>query len=166
MAVFSVFVALKWGDWRNWKKYLPTIQYFIGSDMLYKLLTWNFPLWTYPHPPNILPNHLTTSLFIMFVVYPSTMFMYLYHYPEGKSVTKRILYMLMWVGIWAVWELGMNTLGNCVYRHGWTYAWSIGFLCVMIPMLRLHHIRPLFAYALSVPTIIFLLIWFHVPVFK
>lgn len=51
----------------------------------------------------------------MLVLYPSVMLVYLYHYPEGKSVIKRILYMLMWVGIWAAWELGMITFKNCVY---------------------------------------------------
>lgn len=166
IGIFSVIVAWKWGDWRNWQKYLPTIQYFIGCDMLYNLFTKNNSLWEYPHPPNILPNHLIINLFIMFVLYPSVMLVYLYHYPEGKSVIKRILYMLMWVGIWAAWELGMITFKNCVYHHGWNYAWSIGFLFVMIPMLRLHHNRPLFAYILSVPITMFLLIWFHIPIFK
>ncbi|KPV41959.1 CBO0543 family protein [Alicyclobacillus ferrooxydans] len=166
IGLVSVLAAWRWGDWRNWRHYLPTIQYFIGGDMLYNLLCERYLLWDYPHPPNLLPNHLVTNLFIMFVIYPSTMLIYLYRYPYGKSVLKQVLYILMWIVAWMAYELYMITHGLCVYHHGWTYAWSIGFACVMVSMLRLHHTRPLAAYILSIPITLFLLVWFHVPVLQ
>ncbi|MBT2729839.1 hypothetical protein J7E63_23550 [Bacillus sp. ISL-75] len=61
----AILCAWKWGDWKNWRQYLSTIQYFLIGDMLYNLFTRNFPLWGYPNPPNILPNHLFNNLFIM-----------------------------------------------------------------------------------------------------
>lgn len=162
----SIFVAWRCGDWQNWWKYLPTIQYFIGGDVLYNLLCQDHLLWDYPHPPNLFPNHLTTSLFIMFTIYPSFLLVFLYRYPYGKPIRKQGLYILMWIVLWLAYELFMITHGLCVYHFGWTYAWSIGFACVMVSMLRLHHTRPLIAYILSVPITAFLLLWFHVPVFK
>lgn len=162
----SMFGAWRCGDWRNWRKYLPTIQYFIGFDLVYNLLCRDRLVWDYPNPPNLFPNHLMNNLFIMFTIYPSTTLIYLYRYPYGKPVMKQVLYILMWIAIWAVWELCMISFGNCVYHYGWTYAWSIGFICTMVLVLRLHHTRPFIAYILSVPVTVFLLLWFHVPVFE
>lgn len=160
-----VIAAWKWGGWKSWRKYLPTIQYFIGCDMLYDLLCYNYPLWSYPHPPNVLPSHLAVNLFRMFTTYPSFILIYLYRFPENNFVRK-LGYILAWAILWALDELYMVLRGICVYAHGWSYAWSVGFLCVMLPMLKLHHHHPLWAYLLSVPIIVFLLLWFHVPVFQ
>ena len=43
---------------------------------------------------------------------------------------------------------------------------KIVFGLIMVPMLVLHYKRPFWAYILSVPITVFLLWWFHVPVFK
>ena len=161
----SILCAWKWGDWRNWTKYLSTIQYLIIGDMLENLFTKNYSLWSYPHPPNFLPTHLLNSLFMMFTIYPSTMLIFLYHFPKSK-LFKQILYMLIWIILWLVFELIMVFNGLCVYSHGWTYGWSVVFVFIMVPMLVLHYKRPLWAYILSVPITVFLLWWFHVPVFK
>lgn len=166
IACVSIFSAWRWGDWRHWGKYLLTIQYFIGCDMLYNLLTWNYRLWDYPHPPNLLPTHLITSLFLMFTIYPSFLLVYLFRYPERKNIPSKSLYILIWIVIWLAYELYMITHGLCEYHHGWSYAWSIGFASVMVPMLLLHHKRPLLAYMLSFCIIVFLILWFHVPVLK
>lgn len=31
--LFFVLAEIKWGDWRGWKKYYPTIQFFIIKDL-------------------------------------------------------------------------------------------------------------------------------------
>ncbi|OIK13485.1 hypothetical protein BIV60_13965 [Bacillus sp. MUM 116] len=161
----AILCAWKWGDWKNWIQYLSTIQYFIIGDMLYNLLTWDFPLWSYPRSPNLLPNHLFNNLFLMFTLYPSTMLVYLYRFPKNHLI-KQILYILSWIILWLIFELIMILYGNCVYSHGWTFGWSVVFVCVMVPMLLLHYKHPGWAYVLSVPIIIFLILWFEVPVFK
>jgi hypothetical protein len=161
----SILCAWKWGDWRNWFKYLPTIQYLIMGDMLQNLFTQNYSLWSFPHPPNLLPNHLINNLFIMLTIYPSSMLIFLYHFPKNKLL-KQILYMLIWIILWLVYELIMVLRGLCVYSHGWTYGWSVVFVIIMVPMLVLHYKRPFWAYILSVPITVFLLWWFHVPVFN
>lgn len=162
---FLILCAWKWGDWKNYRLYLPTILYFIMSDMLYNLFTWDYSLWSYPHPPNLLPNHLLNNLFIMFTFYPSTVLIFLYRFFKESGV-KQALYLLTWIVLWLGFELIMVLKGLCVYHHGWTYGWSIIFVCIMVPMLILHHKHPMWAYILSVPIIVFLLLWFHVPVFS
>ncbi|MGG1679463.1 CBO0543 family protein [Neobacillus sp. NRS-1170] len=159
----SILCAWKWGDWKNYRFYLPTIQFFIMGDMLYNLFTWNYHLWSYPHPPNLLPNHLLTNLFIMFAIYPSTMLIFLYRFPN-ENLLKRLFYIFIWIVLWLSFELVMVLNGLCVYSHGWTYGCSIVFACIMVPILILHHKRPMWAYLVSVPITVFLLLWFHVPV--
>jgi hypothetical protein len=162
VGLISIVCAWKWGDWKNWRIYLPTIQYFIIGDMLYNLFAWNYPLWSYPHPPNLFPNHLLNNLFIMFTIYPSTMLIFLYRYPKQNWV-KQTIYLIIWIGLWLVFEKVMVWRGLCVYSHGWTYGTSVVFIFIMVPMLLLHYKYPLWAYILSLPITIFLLLWFHVP---
>jgi hypothetical protein len=165
VGIGTLFSAWKWGDWKNWRQYLPSIQYFIIGDMLYNLFTWNYPLWVYPNPPNIFPNHLSNNLFIMFVLYPSTLLILLYRFPKNNFI-KQFLYILVWIVLWLIFEYFMVYLGLCVYSNGWSYTWSIIFVFMMVPMLVLHYKRPLWAYILSVPITVFLLYWFKVPIFK
>ncbi|WP_420805969.1 CBO0543 family protein [Neobacillus bataviensis] len=132
--------------------------------MLYNLFTQDFPLWNYPSPPNLLPNHLFNNLFIMFIIYPSTLLIFLFRFPK-RNFFKQLLYILFWIFLWAVFEYFMVRLGLCVYHHGWTYGWSILFASIMVLMLLLHYRYPLWAYILSVPITVFFLFWFHVPIF-
>lgn len=163
IVMFSIFAAWKWGDWRNWREYLPTIQFFIIGDLLYNLFTWDYPLWSYPHPPSIFRNHLITNLFIMFTIYPSAMLIFLYRYPMRRF--KQFIYILLWIGIWILFEIYMHFISKlCEYTHGWTFAWSIFFIIIMNLMFILHHKNPKWAYLLSAPFILFLLWWFQVPV--
>ncbi|MFK9090833.1 CBO0543 family protein [Bacillus salipaludis] len=161
----SILCAWKWGDWKNWRQYLSTIQYFIIGDMLYNLFTQDFPLWNYPSPPNLLPNHLFNNLFIMFIIYPSTLLIFLYRFPK-RNFFKQLLHILFWIFLWAVFEFFMVYYELCVYYHGWTYSWSIFFASIMVLMLLLHYKHPLWAYMLSVPITAFFLFWFHVPIFS
>lgn len=165
VGAISIISGGIWGDWKHWRNYLPTIQYFIIGDLLYNLLSWNHLEWYYPTPPNLFPNHLFNNLFIMFTLYPSSMLIFLYHLPIN-NLFREIRYYLIWVILWLTYELIMVSRGLCVYDYGWTYGWSIFFACIMVPMLALHHRRPLIAYLFSIPIIFFFLIWFHVPVLE
>ncbi|MDQ0254817.1 hypothetical protein J2S74_002196 [Evansella vedderi] len=164
-ALFTIGVAWKWGDWRKWRLYLPTIQYFIIGDLLYNLFTWEYTLWWYPHPANLLPNHLLNNLFIMFTLYPSTLLVFLYHFPK-KNRIHQILHLLGWIIFWVIFEFFMVFKGQCVYENGWSFGWSIAFATIMVTMLALHHNRPMLAYIFSIPITLFLLWWFQVPVLQ
>lgn len=48
-----IFAMWKWGDWKNWQKYYPTILLFIIGDFIYLyLLSDLYPMWRY-NPPEI-----------------------------------------------------------------------------------------------------------------
>jgi hypothetical protein len=74
-----VFVAWRWGDWRNWTKYHSTILFLIIFHLLYNFLCYNHTLWKY-EPDIIFPNHTITSLFVFFIIHPSVILVYLGQY--------------------------------------------------------------------------------------
>ena len=52
--------AIKWGDWRRWRDFYPTILFFIVGDLLKNFLLYNHWLWTYKETivfENIFRNH-------------------------------------------------------------------------------------------------------------
>ena len=67
-AVVWVFIAWRWGDWRNWHRYQATILYIILCDLLYNVLTYNHSMWEYSS--GLFPNHITANLVVQFLLYP------------------------------------------------------------------------------------------------
>lgn len=161
ITLINILLAWRWGDWRNWKKYHSTILYMIMCDLLYNFLTYNYPIWTYPHT-SFQPNHTIINLFVMFIAYPCMLLIYLGHFPNG--VIKKILWVLLWVMMWSVLEWVSLKLGQFAYHNGWTWGWSILFNIALFLMVRLHYNKPLISYGLSVIATIFLLIIFKVPI--
>lgn len=44
LVLVFVIIAWKWGDWKNWKLYYPTILFMILGDFVYIFLTYKKPL--------------------------------------------------------------------------------------------------------------------------
>ncbi|WP_324255033.1 CBO0543 family protein [Bacillus sp. REN16] len=160
-----LFVAMKWGDWRRWREYYPTILFFIVGDLLKNLLFHDYWIWTYQETiiaKEILSNHTFISLLIMFVCYPCTTLIFLGHFPE--KVWKKLLWIMTWVFLFSIVEFfNLKYLHLIEHHHGWSLGWSILFNFVMFPMLRLHQKQPLIAWGISVIWIIFLLNMFPIP---
>ncbi|MEK5443994.1 CBO0543 family protein [Fredinandcohnia sp. FSL W7-1320] len=156
-----------WGDWRNYRKYYPTYLFFLLGDFLYLyLLSDKFAMWTYT-PQGVdegigLTNtHIVLS--IMAIKYPATILIFLGRYPEERSWIKQFIYILLWVGIYAVNEAVDLFVGLIRHDHGWSLGWSVLFNLVMFSILRLHYVRPFRAWIASL--IFILILWniFDVP---
>lgn len=158
VSVIMALVAWKWGDWRNWKLYYPTMLYFIIGDFLYGLLTYNYALWEFESP---LLKTVMSDILISFVAFPATILLFLPHFPQ--IWVKRILYILMWVVIYTVIEIISYHLGFFSYQNGWSIWWSILFNCMMFPMLRLYYKKPLIAWTITLPIVVIFLLYFKVP---
>lgn len=160
--IVSILIALaawKLGDWRNWKKYYPTIQYFIIGEFLYDLLCYNYPLWSFESP---LLKVTFSAILISFIFYPAAVLLYLPHMPTGW--VKRILYVLLWVIIFSLTERISYLLGFFSYHNGWNIWLSVLFNIVMFPLLWLHYKKPLLACALLIGAAAVGLILFQVPI--
>lgn len=161
-----LFALWKWGDWRNWKSYYPTLLFFISGDFLYLyLLSDHYPMWRYnpqgiDEQVNLTNTHITFS--IMAIKYPATILIFLHRFP-GSSILKRILYISGWVLLYTINEIIDIKLNLIKYSNGWSLKWSIFFNSVMFTILLIHHKRPVAAWILSILFIIFLWNQFDVP---
>lgn len=158
VSLLIVFAAWKWGDWKNWRLYYPTILFFIATNFLASVLTFNYPLWEYESP---LLKTTLSDILIALVFFPATILLYLPYFPKG--LTKGALYVFLWVIIYTITEIVSHRLGYFSYHHNWNIWWSILFNLVMFPILLLHHKSPPRAWLLSVIVTIAILIHFEIP---
>ncbi|WP_309119193.1 CBO0543 family protein [Paenibacillus sp.] len=159
VAVWVAFASVLWGNWGNWRKYLPTILYMPASNLLYFYLTSDHRLWKLV--PDFLLSQKGVDLLYLFIVYPSTVVLFLSNYPGGRR--RQIVHLLKWVFLYAGVEwIGLQT-GRIVYDNGWNFGWSVFFLLFMFPMLYLHHAKPIVAYGVSVFWVVFYVVVFQVP---
>lgn len=158
--------GLRWGDWRNWKKYHSTILFLWFGDLLYNYLCYNYKMWEYKESilaANLLPNHTIISLLIMFVAYPATVLIYLGNFPTG--IVKVIIWILFWVTLYSLIEyINLRYLNLVAHHNDWSIGWSVLFNFILFTMLRLHYKKPTIAILISIPIILFFVLYFHVPV--
>lgn len=146
---FSIFSAWRWGDWKNWGKYYPTILFFILNSMLYNLLYFNNPLWRFePLAPldTIFFNNTLVSLAVSLIVFPSMALIFLGTYPDKKK-TAQLAYIALWVIISSLIELMAVVFGGITYHNGWNFILSVLFNIIMFTFIRLHYLKPLAAWA-------------------
>ncbi|WP_311201045.1 CBO0543 family protein [Niallia taxi] len=158
--VFYLLAAYKWGDWRNWKLYYPTILFLIIGDFLYNFLLYKKSMWVFHDL--ILPNHTIITILAMFVSYSSTVLIYLGRFPEDWN--KRFLWFLLWVGIYLSVEYLDSMFGFITYHNGWNMLWSVLFTGIIFIILPIHQKRPLLAWLLSLIIIVTLLNIFDVKI--
>jgi hypothetical protein len=83
--------------------------------------------------------------------------LFLSNYPSSGS---EIIYNAKWVvGFWIV-ECLVSTTDAITYHNGWNLGWSLLFLIVMFPMVRLHHLNKSLALPLSIGISLLLLLLF------
>jgi hypothetical protein len=163
-ALFLI-AGIKWGDWRRWRHYYPTILFFICVDALKNFLLYNYSMWTYQETffgQSLLQNNTFINLMIMAIVYPATVLIYLGRFPKERG--KQFLWVSLWIFIyWIVEFINLKYLNLINHHHGWNMWWSLLFLGVMFPMFNIHHKHPLLAWLLSVLFTLFLWNVFNVP---
>jgi hypothetical protein len=159
--LFTVFAVWRWADWKNWKKYHATMLYIMVGGLLYEYLIRDFTLWIFN--PDFLYNQQVTIIVYAVLTMPLTILLFLSNYPTTNKL-KQFMYLLKWIFIYSVVELVLQIFGRISYDNGWTYWHSVLFDVMMFPMLRLHYVNPLRAYALSFIIIAALLWFFKVPI--
>ena len=154
LAILSILICYKFGDWRNWKNYYPTILFFILSNVVCILLIYNHPLWLYG--PSIL-NRTFSDLFICITVYLSTVMLFIPNFP--KKITKIISHISFYAAIYTIAELIGVKLGYFTYYNGWNIWHSLIFNFILFPALMIHYKKPLYAWVIALisPHILFLI---------
>ncbi|WP_223702409.1 CBO0543 family protein [Sutcliffiella deserti] len=159
ITILAILAAWRWADWSRFSAFHATILYMSAMDLLYLVLTVDDPLWILKS--NIGVPHTIVTLLYTFVVFPSTVMLFLSNYPDIPF--KKLFHYAKWIFIYIGVEWIGYLTGAIYYKNSWTLGWSLLFLIVMFPMLRLHFKKPILSYLLSFFIIVFLLYWFQVP---
>lgn len=163
LSLISIFVAWKWGDWRNWKLYYPTILYMIIVDLVSITLTSSKPLWKYESP---LISSYFAELLIAFVIFPCTCFIFFQFYAKvnhSKRIAIYILFFLICALVYISIEYLAFRLGFFSYHNGWNLYWSFVIDCIMFPLLLLHYKKPLWVWLPTIITATFVVYLFNLP---
>lgn len=155
----SIFSCWRWGDWKNWKLYYPTILYIIVGDLACNILTYDKPLWSYNIPPF---NHSLVNLFVMLFIYPCTVILFLSHYPE--KIYRQLIHVSLWVFVYISIECAVYFMGGYIYNNGWNLGWSFLLDSIMFPLLYFHYKKPLWVWPISIATAFAVSLIFKIPI--
>ena len=158
LTAWVIVAAWKWGDWKNWDRYYPTLWYFTAMSLLYEFFANDYyRLWTLQ--PDFFFNHTTVVLIHTFVIYPLSGFIFLSNFPETRA--KQIVHYLKWIFIYIFLEWIGMLYGYITYENEWALGWSFFFVIIMFPMIRLHFVKKFTALGISIFWTVFFLVIFE-----
>lgn len=162
--IVFLLIALKFGKWKNWKQYYPTLLFMVVGNLLYSFLFKDYPLWRFEHTfeKDVLPTRMSIDLLKTFTSFPILAFIYLSLLPEEGTFRTYIKHLLTWTVLFFVIEWISEKFGMITYHHGWSMWWSLGFDFSMFTLLAIHYKRPILALILSAIFILFLWNAFHI----
>jgi len=140
-----VLACYKWGDWRNWKTYYPTILFLIAGDFIYYYVSAAKPLWQYT--ARVIPGTFTT-LIIALIIYPCTVLIFLPLYPKSGAI-KKVRYITIWVALYAFLEYLALKYNYMQHFNGWNFLYSVLFDYALFPLLLVHQKKSQVAWLLS-----------------
>jgi len=144
-----LYAVWKWGNWKNWEKYYPTALFMMVVNLSANFLTYNHPFWNYS--PDVLVNTQTTlELISCFVILPSTAFIYLSQFPSNSKINE-YGYIVLWVLIYSGLEfMDHYLIKGIYYTNGWSWLSSTIFDFAIFSILRLHYLRPFWAWIVTI----------------
>ncbi|MBT2642902.1 hypothetical protein J7I80_11750 [Bacillus sp. ISL-41] len=156
--VYIIF-AKKFVNWKRWKEYYSTIQFYIICNLLYNFLFYQHTLWRYKAVTVDWLNHTLIEISFTFFIVPVVLMMYLEYFPKKKL--RGFLYVLIWVAYFSAIEYLFEAKGLFVYENGWNAWWSVLFNIITFTLIRIHYKNTLAALLVSAPIIVILLLFFH-----
>lgn len=143
LSAICITACLKWGAWKRWREFYPTILYLIAGNLVYCFVFRNYMLWDY----NSFIGETYVDLINIFLIYPPAVILYLTYFPKGKW--KQAGYALGWAAAGTVIEIIAFITGGIVYWHGWNIFYSFLLLLGLFIFIRLHYKNPLVIWPVS-----------------
>ncbi len=159
IAILTIIASLIWGNWKQWRDYHASMLFIATAGLLYEYIVKDYRLWKFH--PDLLYGHDMTVLVYALITMPVSILLFLSHFPERWSY--RLMYILLWSGIYIVIEWILNVFGRISYSNGWKFWHSFIFDIALFSIISLHQYKPFRAYILSIFIIIFLIVYFKVP---
>ena len=158
LAIMFICLCFKWGDWKHWRLFYPTILFYIIFDLSYNILFYKKPLWLYT---GSFWNSTFADYFVTFVTFPPSIILFLTNFPT--KILKQVKYIVFWVFSVSFLEYIVYINGGIKYYNGWNIGWSILFNFIMYPLLFLNYKKPLLSWGIAIPLTFSLMFIFKIP---
>jgi hypothetical protein len=133
--------------------------------------------WTFLYPFLCIDTHygLFINLFsyqtiqdymLTFTCFAPMVLIYLSRYPYKSNWYMQIIYITFWGIFQWILESIFMFAKLISYHNGWNIGWSFLVWIFMFIGLRLHHTKPLWAWALCFASTAFMIVYFHIPISK
>jgi hypothetical protein len=136
-------LCYKWGIWKNWKLYYPTILFYIIGALTENFITDKNPLWIIY---GMTSKDIISDYFIACFIFPFVIILFLSNYP--KRIKMQIVYVTAFAFVSSLIEFIVFVKKGIIYKNGWNIGWSALLYILVFPMLQLHYRRPLLAWLL------------------
>ncbi len=158
LLLVSLFACFKWGDWKNWKLYYPTLLFYICGSLLENIVTNHKNLWLFygSHSTDIY-----IDLVFDFLIFPCLIILFLSNYPQEKR--KQFLHVFIFLLVMSLVEVILFLNGDLTYYNGWNVLWSVFVYMGIFPLLRIHYRNPLLAWFILLVLIAGGMIYFQIP---
>lgn len=158
LSFFTVFLITK--SYKNCSDHYPTILFVSLVSVIYPLICRGYMVWHFPNS-----GFFTDKVNLLFqgaILFPSTTVLFLRYLPH--KVWTRTLYFLGFFGIYAIMEWLMVLRKEILYEHGWNFGWSMFIDFCLFTLLWIHSRSWKVAMSISLCILIFLVVWFRVPI--
>ena len=156
LMILMILLTFWKGDWRNWEKYYPSMLYIALSTFVYEFISHeNFQLWELEKGPFL--NRMNVHFVQNLIINPLVVLVYLSNYP---NMGNKLRYNFQWVIMFWLIECIASYFDVITYHNGWNLGWSLLFISIMFPMVRLHHVKKSLAIPLSIMSTVLLMVLF------
>ena len=159
ITVFIIIASFKWGNWRKWREYHASMFFISTYGLLYEYIVKENTLWKF-HPDLLFGQDMVVIVYAL-ITMPVSIFLFLSHFPERWF--QRLMYILLWSGIYISVEWILYVFDRISYQNGWQFWYSLLFDIVMFSVIAVHQYYPFRAYILSLIIIVFLVSYFNIP---
>jgi hypothetical protein len=159
VSILTILASIRWGRWKDWREFHPSMLFIATGGLLYEYIVQENTLWKF-HPDILYGNEMVVLVYAV-ITMPISIFLFLSHFPNKWLA--RILYILIWSGIYIAVEWVLYKFERISYQNEWSLLFSFLFDLVMFSVIALHHNKPIPSYIISVFIIIFLIMYFDVP---
>ena len=159
ISILCIGLCYKWGDWRNWRLYYPTMLFYVIGQLTETIITDDKTLWSIH---GLMWNDALADYFMAFFIFPFIIILFLSNYP--KKITRQILRILIFVFALSLIEYTAQISNVITYHNGWSFGWSILLYIGMLPLLRLHYKNSLLALVIFFALIGTGIVYFGIPI--
>jgi hypothetical protein len=161
VVIVYLIIGYFYVNWKRWREFYPTVQFYIICNLLYNFIFFNHTLWAYkPKSPWL--NHTIIDLTFSFMIMPIVIMMYLQYFPANTK--RRVVYLSAWVAFFTIIEFIFQKKEFFIYDNDWGVYNSVYFNIIMFSILIIHYKRPIVSILIAIPIVVILL-FFHHPSF-